>query len=156
MLKTILLAGTMAIAAPAVAQTQAPAAQTAPAATQAPAAPATTTAMPAPSQPAAVPAQGTPAPATAATPAPASTQVAQVVDQQFATYDKDANGSLSKAEFSSWMTALKTQANAKEGDPAKETAWNDAAFKQADGDKSSTVTKVELTGFLVKGASGAS
>ena len=55
------------------------------------------------------------------------------------------------------MTALKSQApTASKETPAQQTAWNDAAFKQADGDKSSTVTKTELTGFLVKGASQAS
>ena len=144
MMKTILLAGTMVIAAPALAQTQVPVTPTA-------AAPAQT--APAPTTTPTTPVETTPPAASAA---PTQTQVAQVVDQQFGTYDKDANGALSKAEFSAWMTALKAQANAKEADPAKETAWNDAAFRQADGDKSATVTKVELTGFLVKGASGAS
>lgn len=142
-MKMILLAGAVAITAPAVAQTQAPATQTAP-----------NTAQPAPTSPTTVPAEAAPTQAAPAT--TTQSQVAQVVDQQFATYDKDANGALSKTEFSAWMTALKTQANAKEADPAKETAWNNAAFQQADGDKSATVTKVELTGFLVKGASGAS
>ena len=142
MMRTALLAGTLAIAAPALAQTQAPAAQPAPVPAQT--APAPTTTMETPAQTA------TPAASTT------QTQVAQVVDQQFGTYDKDGNGALSKAEFSTWMTALKTQANAKAATAAAEAAWNDAAFKQADGDKSATVTKVELTGFLVKGASGAS
>lgn len=138
MMKTLLLAGTMAVAGPALAQTAPAPAQT----------------SPAPAASAATPAQTTPAPA--ATAAPTQTQVAAVVDQQFGTYDKDADGALSKAEFGAWMTALKTQANAKTATAAEEKAWNDAAFRQADGDKSATVSKVELTGFLVKGASGAS
>ena len=141
MFKTILLAGAVAIAAPVFAQTQMPVTQTA----QDPAG-----APPAADTSAQMPARTTPAQA------PTPTQIAAVVDQRFGAYDKDADGALSKAEFSAWMTALKTQANAREADPAKETAWNDAAFRQADGDKSATVTKVELTGFLVMGASAPS
>ena len=156
MIKIMLLAGTVAISAPAFAQTTAPNAQTAPAPMQTTPAPATTAPAPAQTVPAApAPTETTPAPTDAAA-APSQSQVAQVVDQQFGTYDKNADGALSKAEFAAWMTALKSQANAKAATPAEETAWNDAAFSQADGDKSATVTKVELTGFLVKGASGAS
>ena len=141
MMKTVLLTGSMVIAAPALAQTQAPAAPTAAGPAQTASAPATT------------PVEITPPTASAA---PMQTQVAQVVDQQFGTYDKDADGALSKAEFSAWMTVLKAQANARESDPKLEMAWNDAAFRRADGDRSFTVTRVELTGFFIKGASGAS
>lgn len=173
MIKNILLAGTMMIAAPAFAQTApaaghgtaAPAptvpasgstttgaATTAPQSATAQAAPATT-----PDATAAQPASSQAANATSSSATPAPTQVAQVVDQQFATYDKDGDGALSKAEFSAWMTALKSQApTAPKESPAQQTAWNDAAFKQADGDKSASVTKTELTSFLVKGASQAS
>lgn len=157
MLKMIMLAGTMTMSAPALAQTATPMGSTAQATAPTRAVPATTAAgaQTAPmdqsaAQPAAQDAGATPA----AT--PSQSQVAQVVDQQFGTYDKDGNGSLSKAEFAAWMTALKAQANAKAATPAEETAWNDAAFRQADGDKSATVSKTELTGFLVRGASGKS
>lgn len=163
MTRTILLAGAMMFAAPAFAQTAATPAQTgtAPSQTQAMSAPvpsnspATAAQQTSPTQ--AAPAQAAPA-QSAATPttdpaAATQTQVAQVVDQQFATYDKDGDGSLSKAEFSAWMGALKAQsAAAPKETPAQATAWNDAAFKQADGDKSASVTKTELTGFLVRGA----
>ena len=152
MLKTMFLAGTMIVAAPVLAQTATPAPQTAPGAQTATPAPATTEVAPA-----TTPAQPTQAaPAAAATTAPTQAQVAQVVDQQFGTYDKNGDGTLDKAEFAAWMDALKAQANAKTGTAAEQTAWNDAAFKQADGDKSATVTKTELTGFLVKGSSGKS
>jgi hypothetical protein len=161
MIKTILLAGTMIVAAPAIAQTapaKAPTAAT-PAQTAPTTAPAGTTGATtaAPSEQIA-PVDTAPVQAAdASTAPPAQSQVAQVVEQQFATYDKDGNGALSKTEFASWMTALKSQsAAAPKETPAQATAWNDAAFKQADGDKSATVSKTELTGFLVKGASQAS
>lgn len=147
MMRTILLAGTMVIAPPAIAQTQPSAAPTVPVPTQAPAAPAATGVVPVQPVP-------TPAPAVAAKPTQA--EVAQAVDQQFGTYDRDANGALSQAEFSAWMSALKAQANARAASAAEEAAWNNAAFRQADHDRSATVTKVELTGFLVKGAAAAS
>ena len=157
MIKTILLAGTMMMAAPVLAQTAPATAPTGATATQT--APATTPTAPQSQQIAPVdtpPAQAADATATPAA-SPSQSQVAQVVEQQFATYDKDGDGALSKTEFASWMTALKAQsAAAPKETPAQATAWNDAAFKQADGDKSSTVTKTELTGFLVKGASQAS
>lgn len=168
MLKTILLTGTMMIAAPALAQTTAPTGQTTPSTAtstmQGSAAPTATTPMQDPATTSAVPTTGTTAPTTgttaqagAADAKPTQSQVAQVVDQQFTTYDKDANGALSKAEFAAWMTALKSQSPAAQaGSPAEETAWNDAAFTQADGDKSTTVTKTELTAFLVRGAASSS
>jgi hypothetical protein len=162
MMKSIFLAGGMMIAAPVLAQA-APATgqvpQTAPADPVTTAPPQTTAdqAMPTTSSDAA-PAQAAQAtdPATPGA-TPTQTQVAQVVDQQFAAYDKDGNGTLSKTEFAAWMTALKASSPGAPAESAtQKTAWNDAAFKQADGDKSSTVTKTELTSFLVKGASGAS
>lgn len=173
MMKMILLAGTMIVSAPALAQTTAPTGQTAPgtmpSTMQDSAAPTATTPMQDPATTSTAPTTGTTGttaqagaqagaqPGAAATTSPTQTQVAQVVDQQFATYDKDGNGALSKTEFAAWMTALKSSSpSAKPASPAEETAWNDAAFKQADGDKSATVTKTELTSFLVKGSTGAS
>jgi len=83
--------------------------------------------------------------ATAAQPS----QIAQVVDQEFASYDKDGDGALSKTEFAAWMDKLKASTpDAKPMPAAKQTAWNNAAFKQADADKSAKVDKAELTGFL--------
>ena len=156
MLKMILLAGTMTIAAPALAQTMAPAdpgVQTAPQ---------TTTVDPSTTVPqtAVDPATSTTAPATAAAPAqtaeaaPAAdgTQVASAVDTQFGTYDKNADGKLSQAEFSSWMVALKTASDpATKAGSAETKKWVGAAFAQADTDKNKSLDKAEVTGFLTKG-----
>ena len=74
-----------------------------------------------------------------------------MVNTEFPTYDKNSDGNLSKTEFASWMTALKAaDPNAKK-DAAADKKWNDAAFAQADSDKSKSVSKDELTGFLSKG-----
>ena len=52
------------------------------------------------------------------------------------------------------MTALKAETDpaAKPDTPAAKK-WNQAAFAQADKDKSKTVSKAELTGFLAQGQS---
>lgn len=157
MLKFAMLASAMMVAAPAIAQT----------APQGGMAPQTSPAMPGATvnngadtgtvqtDPQAAPAQAAPATADATTTAAQPSQVAQVVDQEFATYDKDGNGTLSKAEFAAWMTKLKSSTpDAKPLPAAKQTAWNNAAFKQADADKSASVDKTELTSFL-NGASNA-
>ncbi len=166
MLKYAMLAGAMTIAAPVMAQmapqTSPNAAPAGAAGTVAPAAPATTTsAAPAtPQSTTAMPdatAQTAPAApqTTGAAPteqAATGSQVGQVVDAEFATYDKDANGTLSSAEFATWMVALKTKSDptTKADSPATKK-WNDAAFVQADKDKSKSVSKTELTGFLSQG-----
>lgn len=145
MLKLALMASAMTIALPAVAQQAAP--QT-PDAT-----------MASPSQPGgagATPAQTTPteqAVPAAAAPANQDAQVAQVLDAEFPTYDKDQSGSLSKAEFAAWMDTLKSKA-----DPSAkpDAAWNTAAFAKADGDKSKSVTKEELASFLTSATTSGS
>ncbi len=163
MLKYALLAGAMTIAAPVLAQmapqtatNPAPAATTTPVA---PATPATTTdAAPATTQAApASPTTAAPAAPQTATAAPAEqpatgSQVAQVVDAEFPTYDKDSDGKLSQTEFSAWMVALKTKSDpATKADSPETKKWNTAAFAQADADKSKSVGKDELTAFLSKG-----
>ncbi|WP_258043000.1 EF-hand domain-containing protein [Sphingomonas sp. NBWT7] len=140
----------MTVASPALGQqatttepTTAPTAQAAPAAPADQAAPMDSTAA---------------APATAATPAPTETaastaqpatgdQVTSIVDAEFASYDKDGNGDLNKAEFAAWMDALKSKAPGGADKPG-DAKWNEAAFAQADKDKSTSVSKQELTGFL--------
>ena len=151
MLKYALLGAAMAISAPAFAQTQT---------TPAPAAPAqvapapTTTAAPVadPAGPAAdatAAAPPTAADTTAAAPAPKAEQVASAIDDQFTTYDKDANGKLNEVEFSAWMVALKSQADPKTDANAPATKkWNKAAFAQADKDKSKSLSKDEVASFL--------
>ncbi len=143
MLKYALLGAAMALTGPAFAQTT-------PAADPAPAAPAqTTTTDAAPAADVATPAAAEPAAAPAA-----PDQIAQVVDQQFATYDKDGNGKLNEPEFAAWMVALKSQSDSKTDANAPATKkWNQAAFAQADKDKSKSLTKAELTGFLTSAKS---
>lgn len=151
MLKYALLGAAMAMTAPALAQTatspaaaDAAAQQAAPASTDA--APATT--APATSAAPASPAQAAPADQAAQAPA-GPAQVAQVVDQQFGAYDKDGDGKLDEAEFGAWMVALKTQTDpATDANSPKTKSWNKAAFAQADKDKSKSLTKAEMTGFL--------
>jgi hypothetical protein len=184
MLKTILLATSFIVAAPAFAQDR-PATDTqqTPVQTATPADPATPatadaaktapTPNPDPATQAAQPSPTTTAqqPATPADPAakreesaaaqpatgqPATTpdQVAQAVNTQFGTYDKDANGTLNQAEFSQWMGALR-----KASDPSFEAgspegqSWINQAFAATDADKNQSIDKTELTSFLTPKAS---
>lgn len=154
MLKYAILAGAMTIAAPAFAQgtqTTANPAQS----TQAAPVPTDQTLPAQPSSPtpqSAVPADSATAPsaesAVAAQPA-TGTQVAQVVNQEFSTYDKDGDGVLNAKEFDAWMLALKSASDpsTKASAPATK-AWLNQAFAQADTDKNKKISKSELTGFL--------
>lgn len=85
--------------------------------------------------------------ATAAAPATTAEEVSTIVNAEFATYDRNGNGTLEKEEFAAWMDALKARAPAG-GDRPGDAKWNDAAFAQADKDKSASLTRDELTGFL--------
>jgi hypothetical protein len=170
MLKYALLAGAMIVSAPAMAQQTPAKPQTLPAAQPAPAtqtdpaqAQATAPQSAAPAQDStatttatdpATPAQAAPAQAAQAAPLTKAQQIAQVVDTEFASYDKDKNGVLSATEFDAWMVALKTAADptTKADAPATKT-WLTQAFAQADTDKNKTVSKAELNGFLVAGNS---
>ena len=156
MLKQMLLIGAAAVSFPALAQTTAPAAD--------PAAPTTATepttapdaTMPAEPAPAPAPDASAPPAATEAAPASAAatpTQIAQIVEKEFPTYDADANGDLNNAEFASWMKKLRA-ATEPSVDPesADVKTWIGQAFAAADGDKSGAVNKTELTGFLSRGA----
>ena len=105
------------------------------AANPAPAAPATAAAAPTPASPAAAP----------------GAQVADVVNSEFGTYDKNNDGKLTKTEFGAWMTALRTKADPSLKDDAANKAWVAQAFTQADTDKSKTISKDELTNFLSQG-----
>lgn len=153
-------------------QTAAPATQTtaptnaAPATTAQTPVPTSTTTSPAPAtaSPAGTtatttaqqPAQTTGQPAQTASTQPAAagaTQVAQVVEQEFPTYDANKDGNLSSTEFGAWMVALKKASDPNVNATAPETVkWNQAAFAQADTDKNASVSKAELTTFLSKAA----
>lgn len=137
--------------APAPQTTSAPTAAvpaTSPAPTTADAQPQT---APAPNAQAANPAPADSATAAAA-PANPGAQVAEVVNGEFGTYDKNKNGSLSKTEFGAWMTALRTKADPSVKDDAANKSWVAQAFTQADTDKSKSVSKDELTNFLSQGS----
>lgn len=146
MMKYAFLGAAMMVSAPVLAQVTPAPAQTTSAAPQE--APATS----------ADPAQ-TAQPATSTEAAPAGgqvqatgSQIAQVVDTQFPTYDKDGDGKLNKAEFAQWMVALKSQTDPSTKAEAPATKkWVGSAFAQADTDKDKTVSKTELTGFLSQG-----
>lgn len=164
MLKYALLASAMIVAAPAIAQEQQPQ----PTPTEVNKTPTTDTI--AANDPAAIPPssaagqtgaattgtadQSAGTTGTASTTATGSDKIAQVVDTEFPTYDKDANGSLNSAEFGSWMVALRTASDASIKAESKEMkTWAKTAFAQADIDKSKSISKAELTGFLAKGQS---
>ncbi|NIJ36872.1 hypothetical protein FHR22_001521 [Sphingopyxis panaciterrae] len=152
MLKQMLLIGAAAVSFPALAQNTPPAADPAAPATSQPAP--TDPTAPAPAPDASTPPAGDPA----AQPAPSGTaasptQVAQIVDQEFPTYDADKSGELSDAEFASWMKKLRTATDPSvDPESADVKTWVGQAFTAADGDKSGQVSKTELTGFLSRGA----
>jgi hypothetical protein len=148
MLKQMLLIGAAAVSFPALAQTTAPAADSTAAPATAEPAPAT---EPAPAPDASTPpASSQPAPSGAsATP----TQIAQIVEQEFPTYDGDKNGDLNAAEFGAWMKKLRAATDpSADVESAEVKTWIGQAFASADGDKSGAVNKAELTGFLSRGA----
>lgn len=151
MMKYVLLAGAMTIAAPALAQTQ-----QAPAGQVPDRSGATTPVQGRIATEALPPSDPQVQTSSSAAPAPASVskaeQVTQVVDTEFPTYDKDSNGTLNAAEFASWMIALKTVADpsTKADSPALKT-WVGQAFANADSDKSKSVSKKELNDFLSQG-----
>lgn len=151
MLKQMLLIGAAAISFPAVAQDAPAGSETAtppPASEPVPVepAPAPDASTP-PSQPA--PSEAAPSGGAAATP----TQVAQIVDKEFPTYDADSTGELNEAEFAAWMKKLRAATDpAADVESADVKTWIGQAFAAADGDKSKGVSKTELTGFLSRGA----
>src|SRR3546814_10772419 len=72
--------------------------------------PAPDTTTPDTTSPAPVPDSSTPPAATEPAPADAAatpTQIAQIVEQEFPTYDGDKNGDLNEAEFGAWMKKLR-------------------------------------------------
>jgi hypothetical protein len=154
MLKYALLGGAMIVSAPVFAQGVQTTPET-PQTTQS--APATTDpalpVQPAPPTPqSAVPTDSATLPtaesAVAAQPA-TGTQVAQVVSQEFSSYDKDGDGVLSAKEFDTWMIALKSASDpsTKATSPATKS-WLNKAFAQADTDRNKKISQSELTGFL--------
>ncbi|MBB5687003.1 hypothetical protein [Sphingobium boeckii] len=90
------------------------------------------------------------APAFAQDAAPAPTappDIAAIVQADWPAYDQGAKGYLNQAEFSTWLTALKTNSGGAD-DPAKTTKWVSDSFKVTDKDSNAQVTPAELTAFL--------
>ncbi len=155
MLKKMFLIGAAAVSFPALAQTTPPASD--PASPPTTTEPATPAPMPDSTSPAPAPAPDASTPPAASEPAPSGTaatpaQISQIVDQEFPTYDGDANGNLNEAEFGAWMKKLRA-ATDPSADPesAEVKAWIGQAYAVADADKSGGVDKAELTGFLSRG-----
>lgn len=150
MMKYAFLAGAMMVSAPVLAQVAPASGQTTPATPQT--APATATDATQTAQPttdAATPSQAAPADGQVQA---TGSQIAQVVDTQFPTYDKDGDGKLNKTEFAQWMVALKSQTDpSTKADAPATKKWVGTAFAQADTDKDKEVSKTELTGFLSQG-----
>jgi hypothetical protein len=164
-----MLVSAIAIAAPALSQTAAPASTNAaqPATAATPAQPAATAtpsttaqqptaaATPAANATPSAAAQNT-APAVSTAPAAAAADqptnsadaVAAVVSADWSKYDADSDGNLSKTEFGAWMTALLEQNPAQKASVKDPAAWANSAFAMADKDKSGAVNKDELAGFL--------
>jgi hypothetical protein len=149
MLKYAMLAGAALIAAPVLAQTTT-SSQTSPSSGDVSSQASQPDAMSAPQQGA--PTDQVPMQSAAREQPASGAQVAQVVDTEFPTYDKNGDGKLSTAEFSGWMVALKSKADPTTKAGAPETKkWVSAAFAQADTDKNKSLTKTEVTSFLSQG-----
>ena len=180
MLKSLLLASSVAISAPAFAQDMpqqqtpppqeqpAPTESTEPVPQEAPAPTPEPEAEPVPeATPTPVP---TPTPTPTPTPEPQASeqqaqasqsaqkpanaeQIAQIIDQGFPTYDGDKDGNLTGEEFGRWMVALRSQSEpAFTGESAADKDWLTRALAAADADKSGGVNKDELKTFLAPAA----
>jgi hypothetical protein len=156
MIKTAVAASLLLAGAPALAQSTQPATAAQPAQPATPATPASP-AQPAPStttttqDPMTAPTgttDGTTTTSTTttttATASTSSDTVMATVEADWATYDKNSNGSLSRAELETWLTALETAAGRK----PQGKSYMAAAFTKADADKSKSVSKEELATFL--------
>ncbi len=97
----------------------------------------------------AAPASAAPAPAQAPA-TPPSPQVVTFVDQQFPLADANHDGTVTAAEFTAWITSLKTAEQQKAGqvDAAAAQAYASGALAKADTDKDGTLTKTELVKFF--------
>lgn len=159
MLKQMLMIGAAAVSFPALAQNQPmeqpappleqaeplPTPEPAPDASPAPEASPLPTESAPPADPVTEPAPS----GTAATP----TQIAQIVDQEFPTYDGDASGELNETEFAAWMKKLRAATDPTVDVESEDVNnWIKQAWTVADADGSGGISKEELTGFLSRGA----
>ena len=75
-----------------------------------------------------------------------------VIASEFATYDKDANGSLDTTEFATWMSVLKEKSGEAPMKATEKAAWLKGAFTSADRDRNKQVSLTEPTTYLTAGA----
>ncbi len=123
----------LAMAAPALAQSAAPAVPVPPPGTEA-------TAEPAAAAPA------TPAPATQ------TASVEAIIATDFPAYDTDKSGDISEPEFGKWLLELYAKnAAAKPLDEASKAKLTKDAFAKADADKNKKLAKPELIAFFSSG-----
>lgn len=90
------------------------------------------------------------APAAPAAPA-ANPQIVAFVDYQFPAADADKNGTLTAAEFTTWVGGLKAAEMQKAGqapDAAAVKTYADSALATADKDKDAVLSKDELVKFF--------
>ena len=90
------------------------------------------------------------APSSDAAPAPAQ-NAASVIAAEFPTYNKSGSGKLSRAEFDTWMTALKDKSGGSPMKPAEMKRWLGESFAKADTDKDKAISQSELTAYLSAG-----
>ena len=153
-IKTI-LASSLLVATPALAQTMQPAG---PPDSSGTAAPATQQTAPTPAPgPADQPGQMTEQPDATTTQTTTTTStstetattnddaaVRSTIDADWAKYDANKNDALSRAELGNWLTDLQSAAGKKKPD----SAYMSSAFKKADANKNGSVSKDELAAFL--------
>lgn len=71
-----------------------------------------------------------------------------IIATEFPTYDKDSSGALNRAEFDSWLVALKEKSGDAKMSDGDKSAWLKKAFTTADKDKDKGVSLAELTEYL--------
>lgn len=93
---------------------------------------------------------GTPPPAAeAAQPTPRPDPAKLPAEAQFARYDANGDGALDKAEYGSWLAALRTAKEADfKADTPESRAWIDSSFIATDADRDQKVSREEWTRFL--------
>lgn len=100
--------------------------------------------MAGPEQPA-----GPPPAAEAAQPTPRPDPAKLPVDAQFARYDANGDGVFDKAEYGSWLAALRTAKEADfKADSPEGRGWIDGSFTAADANRDQKVSHAELVRFL--------
>lgn len=86
--------------------------------------------------------------ASSAAPASTPSDPKAIIASEFPTYDKDSSGGLNKAEFDTWLSALKDKSGGTPMAEKDKTSWLKTAWTTADKDKDKSVSLAELTDYL--------